>query len=67
MSHGDNPVGPEDISSEIVIIEPRPKFTGKYSDVLIGRFRGQLVGVIDSLEFVKSTAYTPLSRSPLRS
>lgn len=35
--------GPEDISSEVTIIEPRPRFTGTYSDILIGRFRNRTV------------------------
>ena len=32
-----------DISTEVTITDPRPRFTGTYSDVYIGQFRNQTV------------------------
>jgi hypothetical protein len=32
-----------DISAEVSITDHRPKFTGTYSDIYIGRFRDEMV------------------------
>jgi hypothetical protein len=33
------------IASEVTIIEARPRFTGTYSDIHVGRFQNQTVGL----------------------
>jgi hypothetical protein len=43
MSDDNNDL-PGDITTEVSILDLEPKFTGNYSDVYVGRFRGQLVG-----------------------